>query len=113
MSITQFKNTAHAPLQESFPVAVPLGLPVAVTSVTCVERTDGVETGIWECTPGRWRRQIVATPIFLGIALLVMHIIGLIDQRPGLHDIETIAWRLLDFLSLITMVRLLKAIPSK
>lgn len=60
-----------------------------------------------------WRRQIVATPIFLGIALLVMHIIGLIDQRPGLHDIETIAWRLLDFLSLITMVRLLKAIPSK
>lgn len=60
-----------------------------------------------------WCRQIVATPIFIGIALLVMHIIGLIDQRPGLHDIETIAWRLLDFLSLITMVRLLKAIPSK
>lgn len=62
---------------------------------------------------GTWRRQIVATPLFLGIALLVMHIIGLIDLRPGLHDIVTIAWRLLDFLSLITMVRLLKAIPSK
>lgn len=60
-----------------------------------------------------WRRQIVATPIFLGIALLVMHIIGLMDNRHGLHDIETLAWRLLDFLSLITMVRLLKAIPSK
>lgn len=59
MSITHFKNTAHAVLQESFPVAVPLGAPVSVTSVTCVERTDGVETGIWECTPGRWRRQIV------------------------------------------------------
>lgn len=60
-----------------------------------------------------WRRQIVATPIFLGIALLVMHIIGLMDDRPGLHDIETLSWRLLDFLSLITMVRLIKAVPVK
>jgi uncharacterized cupin superfamily protein len=60
MRITQFKNTARVPLQESFPVAVPLGTPEAITSLTSVERTDGVETGIWECTPGRWRRQIVA-----------------------------------------------------
>ena len=42
MSITQFKNTAQVTLQESFPVAEPLGTPVAVTSVTCVERNDGV-----------------------------------------------------------------------
>ncbi len=60
MSITQFKNTGHVVLDESTPVAVPLGHPVAITSVTCVERNDGVETGIWQCTPGRWRRQIVA-----------------------------------------------------
>ncbi|OLF53732.1 cupin domain-containing protein [Pseudomonas chlororaphis] len=60
MSITHFKNTAHATLEQTAPVAVPLGSPVAVTSVTCVERGDGVETGIWACTPGRWRRQIVA-----------------------------------------------------
>ncbi|MGC5698955.1 cupin domain-containing protein [Pseudomonas sp. NFXW11] len=60
MSITQFKQTASVSLAESAPVAVPLGTPVAVTSVTAVERSDGVETGIWECTPGRWRRQIVA-----------------------------------------------------
>ena len=60
-----------------------------------------------------WRRQIVATPIFLGIALLVMHTIGLVNYRPDMHDIETLSWRLLDFLSLITMVRLLKAIPEK
>lgn len=38
---------------------MPLSEPVAVTSTTSVERSDGVETGIWECTPGRWRRQIV------------------------------------------------------
>ncbi|RXU65436.1 cupin [Pseudomonas protegens] len=60
MSITQFKNTASVTLEPSTPVAVPLGTPVAMTSVTAVERDDGVETGIWECTPGRWRRQIVA-----------------------------------------------------
>lgn len=60
-----------------------------------------------------WRRQIVATPIFLGVALLVMHIIGMVTTRPDLHDIETLSWRMLDFLSLITMVRLIKAIPLK
>ena len=60
MSITQFKNTATLQLEESNPVAVPLGTPVAVASTTSVERDDGVETGVWECTPGRWRRQIVA-----------------------------------------------------
>ena len=60
MRITQFKHTHSVALEQSNPVAVPLGEPVAVTSVTCVERNDGVETGIWECTPGRWRRQIVA-----------------------------------------------------
>ena len=46
MSITHFKNTAHVALHTSSPVAEPLGTLVAETSVTCVERTDGVETGI-------------------------------------------------------------------
>ncbi|PWB34918.1 cupin [Pseudomonas sp. SDI] len=59
MRITQFKNTDSVALEHSNPVAVPLGEPLAIASVTSVERSDGVETGIWECTPGRWRRQIV------------------------------------------------------
>jgi hypothetical protein len=45
MSITQFKNTATLQLDESSPVAVPLGEPVAIASTTSVERDDGVETG--------------------------------------------------------------------
>ncbi|WP_166360717.1 cupin domain-containing protein [Pseudomonas akapageensis] len=60
MTISHFKNTASIALEESNPVAVPLGEPVAIASTTSVERNDGVETGIWECTPGRWRRQIVS-----------------------------------------------------
>ena len=60
MTITLFKNTASVALEASNPVAMPLGEPVAIASVTVVERSDGVETGIWACTPGRWRRQIVS-----------------------------------------------------
>ena len=59
MNITHFKNTPALALEESNPVAVPLSETVAVASTTSVERSDGVETGVWECTPGRWRRQIV------------------------------------------------------
>ncbi len=58
MNITHLKDTHTVALDESFPVAVPLGEPVATVSVTSIERSDGVETGVWECTPGRWRRQI-------------------------------------------------------
>ena len=60
MSITQFKDTLNTALPDSSPVAVPLGAPIAVASTLSVERNDGVETGIWTCTPGRWRRQITS-----------------------------------------------------
>jgi uncharacterized cupin superfamily protein len=59
MSIDHFKNTSELALDEVHPVAVPLGEPHAVTRTHSVERSDGVETGVWECSPGRWRRQIV------------------------------------------------------
>jgi len=60
MNITHFKDALSSHLPYSSPVAVPLGEPVAVASTLSVERSDGVETGIWECTPGLWRRQIVS-----------------------------------------------------
>lgn len=59
MTITHFKNTASLVLDESNPVGVPLSQPAAITSTTSVERDDAVEAGVWECSPGRWRRQIV------------------------------------------------------
>ena len=59
INITHLQDSANALLPDSNPVAVPLSEPVAVTSTYSVERSDGVETGIWQCTPGRWRRQIV------------------------------------------------------
>ena len=54
MALTLLKNTAGADLGAASPVAVPLGEPVAQTRAYAVERTDQVETGIWECTPGRF-----------------------------------------------------------
>ena len=59
MSISHFTDTARCALGEATPVAVPLGEPVAATRCISEARTDGVETGIWECSPGRWRRHIV------------------------------------------------------
>ncbi|MCY1435925.1 hypothetical protein D9M71_520360 [compost metagenome] len=59
MNITHLKNTTNAALGEAAAVAVPVGEPVPMTRVEVVERPDHVETGIWECSPGRFRRQIV------------------------------------------------------
>jgi uncharacterized cupin superfamily protein len=58
MSIAHFKNTAQLTLTDSFPVAVPLSEPVAQITETCVDHGNKRESGIWECTPGTWRRQI-------------------------------------------------------
>ncbi|UFH50223.1 cupin domain-containing protein [Pseudomonas sp. KNUC1026] len=59
MTIEHFKNTHTLALGEPGPVAVPLGEPLSQVATHSVERSDGVEAGVWECTPGRWRRQIV------------------------------------------------------
>lgn len=59
MNITHFRNTPALTLGDETPVAVPLGEPRAVTRSQAVERDDGVEAGVWECSPGVWRRQIV------------------------------------------------------
>ncbi|MBF7731426.1 cupin domain-containing protein [Pseudomonas sp. N040] len=59
MNITHFKNTPEYALPATSTVALPLGEPVAMSASHGVERNDGVEAGIWECSPGRWRRQIV------------------------------------------------------
>ncbi len=58
MKIDHFRNTAHLPLSEPSAVGVPLGEPLAHVASASFEREDGVEAGVWECTPGRWRRQI-------------------------------------------------------
>lgn len=47
-------------LGESKPVPVPFGAPISqVRSTSRVSPTvGGPRCGVWECTPGRWRRQV-------------------------------------------------------
>jgi uncharacterized cupin superfamily protein len=59
MTIEHFRNTLTLELGQPGPVAVPLGEPVAQVATQGVERADGVEAGVWECSPGRWRRQVM------------------------------------------------------
>lgn len=57
--ITHFQATATLDLPETAQVAVPLGEVVSSVATQSVERSDGVEAGVWSCTPGRWVRQIM------------------------------------------------------
>ncbi|MEG7361597.1 cupin domain-containing protein [Pseudomonas citronellolis] len=47
-------------LPDSKPVPKPVGDQVSETSTYAVEGPDELLTGIWECTPGRWRRQVLS-----------------------------------------------------
>jgi uncharacterized cupin superfamily protein len=58
MKASLLKDALHIPLGEPAPVALPLGEPVSHTRLHCIERTDQTEIGVWDCTPGRWRRTI-------------------------------------------------------
>lgn len=53
-------NAAGLKLPESKPVPKPLGDLVSETATYAVEGPQQLLTGIWECTPGRWRRQVLS-----------------------------------------------------
>lgn len=59
----QIRNVAAIPsaeLEEWGRVPVPLGEPVSqLRGLTLSSNEDGSEVGVWECTPGKWVRQIM------------------------------------------------------
>ena len=61
MPPTLIPNAAHSKLRDIGPVAVPIGEPVA--HLKCFEAFEDkerqVEAGVWECSPGVWRRQVL------------------------------------------------------
>jgi uncharacterized cupin superfamily protein len=59
MSITIIKGAAalsSSALESLGPVRVPLGEPIAELRGAALRAAP--ECGVWECTPGRWRRQV-------------------------------------------------------
>ena len=63
MSIQQQNNVFELPsteLDDWGSVAAPLGEPIAkLRGKILSENADGSESGIWECTPGKWIRQVM------------------------------------------------------
>lgn len=58
-------------------------------------------------------RQIIITPLFLAMGLIVMHIYTMNRPIEDVRDLESLVWRLLDAFNLIVILRLLKAIPNE
>lgn len=56
---TNSHNTAS--FGTATPVAEPLGEPIALTRMAQLQHSadQKVSTGLWECTPGVWRRQVL------------------------------------------------------
>jgi uncharacterized cupin superfamily protein len=60
MPIISFKSDAlWDQLPDPVPVKAPIGVPVAETRALSFAGAAKTRTGVWECTPGVWRRQIV------------------------------------------------------
>jgi len=53
-------NAPNLVLPESKLVLQPVGDLVSKTATHAVEGPDQLLTGVWECTPGRWRRQVLS-----------------------------------------------------
>jgi uncharacterized protein len=54
-------NPVGAALAEAGPVGLPIGQPVVQLKclVAAEEKDKGIEAGVWEASPGSWRRTIV------------------------------------------------------
>lgn len=62
MAIVKYSPEALlAALPQGAPVPQPIGEPISKVGVMSFisEHCATTRTGVWECSPGRWRRQIV------------------------------------------------------
>ncbi len=62
---------------------------------------------------GRALEQIISAPIFIAVALIVLHGVGLVNSKElTATDLADAAWRVVDMVTLITMIRLIKVIKE-
>jgi uncharacterized cupin superfamily protein len=64
------RDPAHMTLPDAGPVSLPLGEPVARLKCleTFADTEKQVEAGVWECSPGIWRRQITQAELCFFVA---------------------------------------------
>ena len=59
MALTLIKGVSSIPssaLEDQGPVVQPVGEPIA--RIRSRSDHEGPDIGVWECSPGRWRRQV-------------------------------------------------------
>lgn len=54
-----FNDTQNLSLSTPLPVAEPIGDLVSATAYHEHETAEGLSAGVWECSPGRWRRKVM------------------------------------------------------
>ena len=86
--IASVANALNAKLDVWGPIKVHVAGPVAQLSGVKLEvdEANGTETGIWECTPGSWRRQVKESEsctFIKGHAIFHADSGETIDIRPG------------------------------
>lgn len=52
-------DTARFELPASVPAKEPISTPIAEAATYAAQGQGGLLTGVWECTPGRFRRQVM------------------------------------------------------
>lgn len=62
MTIQHIQSTIDTPVAALGPVGIPLSEPACQLQgfKVSIPGREGTDTGIWECSPGRFRRQIAA-----------------------------------------------------
>jgi len=65
MSIEHIQDTATTALPSIGAVGIPLSQPACQLNVRTITipKCENVDTGIWECSPGQFRRQIEAAEV--------------------------------------------------
>lgn len=58
MKTTLFKLTENTPFTEPVPVPTPIGENISLTKTALACESKEAKMGIWECTPGTWKRAV-------------------------------------------------------
>jgi uncharacterized cupin superfamily protein len=88
VKIASVADAVNAKLEDWGPIKVHVAGPIAQLSGVKLEvdEANGTETGIWECTPGTWRRQVTQSEsctFIKGRAIFHADSGEKVDIRPG------------------------------
>lgn len=69
-----------------------------------------VALGKLKAVENKSTEQLIVTPLILAIALAVLHAISMGENQHGVGSIVPMVWRLVDFLTLLSVIRLIRIV---